>query len=331
MKKYILITLAVFGFSALAGMSGMAGQGDDAEGFNGSVELKWRHGGDWGNFSYRARAGWTGSVNDAIQWGVAWTTPIEGAPVAEGDEAVTFSTYSVGAVNLEQAYVKYSPVESFYIKAGKYEYYSNFNKYGVLVDDDLYAEGAKAKFKYEVAPAIHIYAKASVEQTGEYAGIWADQGGVAGGWIGVHSDGDWKYGVGAGIQTNQFPGSGDKTLVSAKASFGSDDVAGMPAGVFGFWSSNADAVGAGTYSVGVHVGDTSEANGWGVAVNYYNVTEADWNTAIVDTDYIAGAGAGVAVKAQYNPWDNTNVAVKYNWADSDDSSHGFVGELTFNF
>ena len=327
MKKYILITLAVFGFSALAGMTG---QSDGAEGFNGSVELKWRHGGDdWGNFSYRARAGWTGSVNDSIQWGVAWTTPIEGA----GDKEVTFSTYGVGAVHLEQAYVKYSPVESFSIKAGKYEYYSNFNKYGVLVDDDLYAEGAKAKFHYEVAPALHVYAKASVEQTGdEYAGVWGEgKGGVASGWVGVKSDGDWKYGVGAGIQTNQFPAEGDKTLVSAKASFGSDDVAGMPAGVFGFWSSNMDEVGAGTYSVGVHVGDTSEAQGWGVAVNYYNITAEDWNADIVDTDYTAGAGAGVAVKAQYNPWDNTNVAVKYNWADRDDNNHGFVGELTFNF
>ena len=329
MKKYILITLAVFGFSALAGMTG---QSDGAEGFNGSVELKWRHVDDWGNFSYRARAGWTGSVNDSIQWGVAWTTLIEGAAKSEGDKEVAFSTYGVGDVHLEQAYVKYSPVESFYIKAGKYEYYSNFNKYGVLVDDDLYAEGAKAKFHYEVAPALHVYAKASVEQTGEnYAG-WGKSG-VTNGWIGVKSDGDWKYGVGAGVQTDQFPEDSDdgKTLVMAKVSFGSDDVAGMPAGVFGFWSSDADEVGAGTYSFGVHVGDTSEAQGWGVAVNYYNITAEDWNAKIVDTDYTEGAGAGVAVKAQYNPWDNTNVAVKYNWADRDDNNHGFVGELTFNF
>ena len=341
MKKYILIALAVFGFNALAGMSGMAGQSDSAEGFNGSVELKWRYADSgWGNFTYRGRVGWTGSVNDAIQWGAALTTPIE----------AQFGTYGLGDVDVEQFYVKYSPVEAFYIKAGKYEYYSNFNKYGVLVDDDLYAEGVKVKFHHEVAPAIHIYAKVSVEQTGDYAGVWGDKDGVTSGWAGVKSDGDWKYGVGVGAQSNTFPAGGDKSLIMAKVSAGSSDLAGVPAGVFGFWSSDAGEIGAGTYSVGAHVGDTSETHGWGVTVNYYNITDGDWNSALVDTDYIAVAqpaakddeegdddavasteGNGVAVKAQYNPWDNTNVAVKYNMTMGDSATHGVVGEVTFKF
>ncbi|MCY4513247.1 MAG: hypothetical protein OXB86_06130 [Bdellovibrionales bacterium] len=349
MKKYILIIFAVFGFSALAGMDSMAGQDDGAEGFNGSVELKWQYDKDnnWGDFSYRARAGWTGSVNDEIQWGVGLTTPV--AP--NGGE---FNS-GLGEVHWEQAYVKYSPSESFFVKAGKYEYYSNFNKYGVLVDDDLYAAGAMAKFKYEVMPATYAYAKAFVEKVGDYAGIWGKEDAIAGGWLGLKSDGDsWQYGIGVGGQTNQIA-KGTQSFVMAKVSAGSEDIAGMPAGVFGFWSSNAEKIGAGTYSAGAYVGDASETYGWSIAVNYYNVSAKDWNYALVDSDYngsylpkesdasgddkeegeasssSASDSSGVAVKAQFNPWDNTNFAVKYNAGLGDNTSHGFVGEVTFNF
>ena len=338
MKKYILIILAVFGFSALAGIHG---EDDGAEGFNGSVELKWTYQDKkegWGDASYRARAGWTGSVNDEIQWGVGLTTPIAPSGGAE------FSS-GLGHVDWEQAYVKYSPSEAFSVKVGKYEKYSNFNKYGVLVDDDIYSAGAKAKFKYEMMPATYFYAKAFVEKAGDYAGIWGEQDAVAGAWAGVKSDGDsWQYGIGVGGQTNQIAaGDENKSFVMAKASIGSEDAVGMPAGVFGFWSSSSDAIGAGTYSAGAYVGDASETYGWSVAASYYNVSAKDWNYALVDSDYNANYvskegeeadasdSSGVAVKAQFNPWDNTNLAVKYNAGLGDSTSHGFVGEMTFNF
>ena len=355
MKKYILIILAIFGFNALAGMDGMAGEEDGAEGFNGSVELKWTYdkNDSWGDFSYRARAGWTGSVNDEIKWGVGITTPIHPAPGAEFKSGL-------GDVNWEQLYVKYSPAETFSVKAGKYEYHSDFNKYGVLKDDDLYVAGAKAKFKYEVMPATYAYVKAFMTDMSAYAGVWGKNNVVAGGWVGMKSDGDsWQYGVGVGGKTNQAF-DGDKSFVMAKASFGSEDaMGGVPAGVFGFWSSDANDIGAGTYSAGAYFGDDSETYGWSVAVNYYNVSAKDWNYALVDSDYNAsylpkadapaatdaeageeaeeasaagpGDSSGVAVKAQFNPFDNTNFAVKYNAGMGDETSHGVVGEVTFNF
>ena len=343
MKKYIFIALAFFGLSALAGMSAS----DSAEGFNGSVELKWRHVADsnWGNSTYHGRVGWTGNVNDVIQWGVGFSTPVE----------VAFSNYGFEKIHWEQAYVKYTPAEAFSIKAGKHKKYSGFNKYGVLVDDDeLYPTGVMAKFKHEVAAATNVYVKAAWHKIGaDYAGVWGANDGVASGWVGVHSDGDsWNYGVGVGAQSNQV-GDGDKTIVVVKGGVGSSDLVGIPVGVFGVWASDAGEFGAGTYTAGVHVGDTSETHGYSVAVSYYNISANDWNTAIVDDDYIvqaapvapadggeaAGTGegvnaSGVAAKAQYNLFDNTNIAIKYNWAMAEgdgEDSQGIVGELTFNF
>ena len=341
MKKYIFIALAFFGLSALAGM----GASDSAEGFNGSIELKWRHAAEsWGNFTYHGRVGWTGSVNDVIQWGAGFSTLGKENPVE-----TPFASYDFAGIAWEQAYVKYTPVDAFSIKAGKHKKYSNFNKYGVLVDgDELYPTGVMAKFKHEVAAATNVYVKAGWHEIGaKYAGIWGENDGVASGWVGVHSDGDsWNYGVGVGAQSNQV-GAGDKTLVVAKLGVGSSDLIGVPVGVFAVWASNASEFGAGTHTAGVHVGDASETQGYSVAVSYYNISSNDWNSAIVDNDYVTrtvgeeggnvagGDASGVAAKLQYNPFDNTNVAVKYNWAmaqgEDGEASHGVVGELNFNF
>ena len=355
MKKYIFAVLAVFGLNALAEM-GMADE--DAGGFSGSVELKYRHdvkGGGVGDLSYRARAGWTGNVNDLIQWGLGFSSDIEAA----------FNTYHLGGVHLEQAYVNYSPVKQFALKVGKYERYSGFHKYGVLVDDDLYSEGVKVKFHHEVSPAVGVYVKAAVESVGEeYAGIWGANHKTAKGWAGVHSEvNDWKLGVGVGAETNKIPSGSDSaiTLFQGKVSVGSGAL-GMPAGVFGFASSNADNltdVKGATYTVGAHVGDTSETHGYSVGVSYYNVAGTSWNTAVVDTDYLwkqeatvadstvtdagetageavadaTGSGVatkkGVAAKVQYNLFDNADVVAKYNY--TFDGDHGVVGELTFKF
>ena len=337
MKKYILTALAVFSLSALAEMN-VAGQSESSEGFNGSVELKWRYvDGDAGKFTHRARAGWTGSVNDHFHFGVSFSSPVEAG----------FNTYDLTAIHLEQAYVKFAATEWFHLKGGKYEKHSGFNKYGILVDDDLYTEGVKAKFNYEVAPAVYFYAGVSAEKTGDnYAGLWGENDAVTSGWLGVKSDGDaWNYSVSAGVKSNKAF-DGDKNLAVVKASVGAGDLGGVPAGAFGLWSSDVGELGAGTYTAGVYVGDASETHGWSVALSWYQVDADHWNATLIDNDYVAGTsetdeegnttvtafeGSGVAVKAQYNPWDNTNFALKVNWAKDADDAIGAVGELTFNF
>ena len=88
--------------------------------------------------SYRARVGWKGDVNENIKWGVSVSSALEGQ----------FVSPSVKEIGLEQAYVHYSPVEGFSIKAGKYGWKTKFHKTGVLYDDDLYSEGVYAKYYY---------------------------------------------------------------------------------------------------------------------------------------------------------------------------------------
>ena len=335
MKKYILTALAVFGLSALAEMN-VAGQSESSEGFSGSVELKARYAdGDLKN-TYRARAGWMGSVNDHVHFGVAFSSPVEAG----------FNAYDLTGIHLEQVYAKYAPVEQFYLKVGKYEKHSGFNKYGILVDDDLYPAGVKAKFNYEVAPAVYFYVGVSAEKTGDnYAGLWGENDDVTSGWLGVKSDGDaWSYSVSGGVKSNQAV-DGDKTLAVVKISAGAGDLGGVPAGAFGLWSSDVGELGAGTYTAGVYVGDASETHGWSVALSWYQVDAKHWNATLIDNDYVAGTstmdedgkitvtgfeGSGVAVKAQYT-WDNANFALKANWAKDADDAIGAVGELTLNF
>lgn len=322
----------------------MADMPEDVGGFNGSVELKYKNTditGDntgAGNVSYRARAGWTGSVNQSVKWGVGFSSNIEQA----------FSGYELKSVWLEQVYVKYAPVENFHVKVGKSHWNPNHHHYGVLVDDDLYPEAVSAKFHADVADGTKIYVKvAAVNNQGsddaqggghkELNGPFK-KGVLTVGKAGVHSDvGAAVVKAGVAVKFDHLAGGegSEKAYGSAHLSAGSDDVAGSGVGLgaFGVVGGNVDFDNW-TYTGGVYVGSENpeEANEYSVAVSYYNVSSKSWNTGQVDTDYVATAdGNGVAARVQYNVWDNVNVVGKYSWVMDPTESHNVVGEVTFNF
>ena len=182
-KKLVFAVFLVFGVSSFATsdqegssevpvqeMTEMADMSDDAGGFSGSVELKYTNdtiGQDEvkvGSLTYRARAGWTGTVNESIKWGVGLSSDIE----------EKFSGYVPKGVSLEQAYVKYSPMDNLSIKAGKTaNKWHNYNVHGVMVDDDIYAEGVSAKFHNELNDDVKVYVKAAAVYNGRAAAVAA--------------------------------------------------------------------------------------------------------------------------------------------------------------
>ena len=321
----------------------MADMPEDAGGFNGSVEFKYKNtnftGDDagMGNFSYRARAGWTGSVNQSVKWGVGFSSNIEQA----------FSGYELKGAWVEQAYAKYSPIENFWVKVGKSQWKTNYNYTGVLIDDDLYAEAVSAKFKAEVIDGTKVYVKVAAvnnkgndeAQGGGHAKLNGPfkEGVLAVGKIGVSSDvGMAVVKGGVAVKYDGFAaGDDDKAYGSAYLNAGSDDVAGSGVGfgAFGVVGGNVD-FDSWTYTGGVYVGSVNpeEANEYSAAVSYYNVESKSWNTGQMDTDYVAGGdGNGVAAKVQYNVWDNVSVVGKYSFAIEPAETHNVVGEVTFNF
>ena len=349
-KKLVFSTLLCFGLHSFANESSadvpvqeiaeMAEMAEDVGGFSGAVELKYKNALDKesgaGDFKYRVRAGWTGSINQAVSWGIGVTSKIE----------EDFSGYIPKAIAWEQAYVKYSPIENFWVKAGKSRKYSNPSCTGVLYDDDLYEEGVTAKFKADVGGDTKVYVKAgTVYNAGNdqesFAGGHADLSGpFEAGWlvkgkVGVKSEWDAAtVKAGIGVESDALVDKGDKTFGKAYVSGGLDDVAGsgVGAGVFAVGGTDVDGFKDWSYTAGVYVGSekAEEANDYSAAVSYYNVNEKSWNTGQVDTDYIAAAdGDGVAVRLQYNVWDNVSVVGKY--AHDLDEKQSFVGEFTFGF
>ena len=364
-RKLTFIALGAFGFSSLAGqespissernllsdtapVTAEAIGGGEAEGFWGAVELKYvtgKNGGDRGHdFSYRARAGWKGEVNDVVKWGVSLSSNVQ----QDGTQQ-SFSNYAVKSLHLEQAYVAYKPAEGFSIKAGKFGWHTDFQKTGVFYDDDLYAEGVFAKYHQSVGEASKIFAKLGVvKQTDVEGGVeWSGPfdnnelvkamvgGSFHGG--GVHT----KVHVGVANDT-LFKGSDDKptTLGHIGLKVAAHNMA-VPVGAFGLYSTNSKNVfkfkDHDAYTAGVFVGKAGsvkgaeEANDYSVAVSYYDYNDGTaWNTAVSDTDY-AAEGKGLAVRAQYNVLDSTNLVVKYAHGTGDSKGNKAVGELTFKF
>ena len=316
----------------------MVEMAEDVGGFSGAVELKYKNAltedSGAGEFKYRVRAGWTGSVNQAVSWGIGVTSNIE----------EDFSGYVPKAIAWDQAYVKYTPVESFWVKVGKSQKYSDHHKAGVLYDDDLYEEGVTAKFKADVGADTRVFLKAGVVYNDgkDYDGHADLSGPFTAGWlvqgkVGVKSDLDVaivKAGIGVQSDGLAVDNEDAKTYGKAYVSAGSDDLAdsGVGAGLFAVGGTNVDGFEDWTYTAGVYVGaaKAEEANDYSVAVSYYDVNANSWNTGQVDTDYISGAdGDGVAVRLQYNVWDNVSVVGKYAY--DLDEVHNLVGELTFDF
>ena len=354
-KKLVFSTLLCFGLHSFANESSadvpvqevaeMAEMAEDVGGFGGAVELKYKNelGEDFdaGDFKYRVRAGWTGSINQAISWGIGVTSKIE----------EDFSGYVPKAIYWDQAYVKYSPIENFWVKAGKSRKYSNPSCTGVLYDDDLYEEGITAKFKADVGGNTKVYLKAGAvynagnDKEGFSGGHTNLSGPFQPGWLvkgklGVKSEWDAAtVKAGLGVESDALvegeAKTDAKTYGKAYVSGGSDDVAdsGIGAGAFAVGGTDVDGFKDWSYSAGVYVGSekAEEANDYSASVSYYNVNAKSWNTGQVDTDYITAGtdGDGVAVRLQYNVWDNVSVVGKY--AHDLDKNQNFIGEFTFGF
>lgn len=352
-KKFIFVVLAVFGFSAVADMhSGMdhmsdmaSGSGGEESGFAGSVWLKSTIlGNDTAEIyplNYRARLGWSGDVNEAVQWRVGVSTPVD---------SQNFSGPSLAGISLEQAYVSWMPADGFSITAGKKGWKVNFHKKGILYDEDLYHEGVTVKYRYSGGDDMSFYVKAVLydlnSETFATAGTPLKEGTVLAAKVGgkfTLSDGI-TGGVHVGANHDGLfkeDGHDATTLASLGLNFGMSNMA-VPAGVFFTYLSDVDNFGDNhSFSGGVYVGSAGavgpgEMGDFGVALSYYDINKDDFQTTLLNQDYVSNAGdhKGLAVRAQYNVWNNTNLVAKFsrNLGDVDSSkANNLVGELNFNF
>lgn len=358
MKNCMFIVLMLFGFNALADMhsdmsmdqmSDMVGSSeevmamdDSASGFTGSLSLRYKPVGfddDTDNLTYRARIGWMGDVNDQVKWGVVLSTETE----------QKFSTLNVRGINFEQAYLSYNPVENLYVKVGKMGWMPDFHKAGVLMSEQIYQEGAKIKYMHELSEDNRIYAKVGAYRLKE-GNEPLQNGTTLEGKLGVKfnvSDFDsqlYVMGVYDGLLKEDSDEEGAveaQTLAKAGLTVSYSEM-GVPAGVFAHYLSNADDLGEFSYTAGVSVGKAGRANvtsvgDFGLAVNYYDIEKTHYRTSWLNEDYVAGAGSGVAVRAQYNVWENSSLALKYAYDLSEEDSaedsdaHNLVAELTFVF
>lgn len=352
-KKSIFIVLAMFGLNSVADMhdtgsevdhmSDMMQSGSDVEdsGFWGAVEFKYKALGvkEDGKKepSYRVRVGWKGEMDEVLKWGVGISSPLE----------EQFDNPKLSLIYFEQAYVSYSPIEGFKVKAGKYNWQPKFHKTGVLYDDDLYLEGVSVKY-HQGDDDVRFYGKVALHHlAGDYRGPFnADVvfKGKVGGSYALSSDmkaGLYVSGEYDGLFMEKASEGEEKasptTLAQVGVNFSTSSMM-FPVGLFGVYVTNAKGLTKSpSYTGGVYVGNagtstSGEMGDFGVAVSYYDFNAGDYNPSLVDSDYGALAGQGVAARAQYNLWDSVNVVAKYayNLAGGDNANH-LVGEMTFNF
>ena len=371
-KKSIFVILAMFGFSSVADMhtesnhmsdmmDSSSSMGEES-GFNGAVEMKAHILKDM-SFSYRARMGWMGDVNEQFQWGVAVSSAVD------GNQFGGIEGKGLAGIALEQAYVSYKPMDGWSIMAGKHHWKTKFNKTGVLYDDDLYVGGVNIKYRHGEAAHPSAYFKAGLNTLGNHKGPHAN-----GNLLNVKVGGNYAIsdGVMLGVYASaQYDGlfpeaeaTSDAAAIKAVAEAVADEAVAdeavaeattakaktlaqfgvnvmtsnmaVPVGAFGVYvTDTANFSDSHSWNAGVYVGKAStpqkdDANDFGVSVSYYDINAADHNTALVDTDYMSGAGKGIAVRAQYNLMDSVNVVAKYN-RNLDDEANNLIGELTFNF
>ena len=367
-KKTLFFILAVFGLSSMADMhsdsgmdhmSDMAGVTEENGGPHGAIEVKYKYNVDGDPDvkdtdvkSYRARIGWKGEVNDVVKWGVGATTNVQ----------QEFTGPGVQDVFVDTAYVAYSPVEGFVVKAGKWAWEPSFHKSGILYDDDLYQEGFFAKYMYGDKEESYTYVKAAVNWLdGDYRGacteetrteqtegsgsdepkkatnclfgdkvVWAKVGG--------------SYAVSDGIKGSVYAGGvygglateGNKDTVLVKAGVGlSVSSTPVPLGFYAVYLNNKDFKDH-SYSFGAFVGGADKASSkekgdFGVGVSYHKVEDTAYNTTFLDDDY-GQITEGVTARAQYNLWENSNLVAKYAHGLGTAKNNSVVtGELTFNF
>ena len=339
-KKSIFIVLAVFGLSSVAEMmhtevdhmsdmvSEMEGEGSS---FGGSVWLKYKALGfpKEETLSYRARLGWSGSVNEAIQWGVGLSSNLE----------QYFKTPSLVGINLEQAYVSYS-VEGFSITAGKHEWKTNFHKKGILYDERLYPEGVAVKYHHTAENEARFYGKVALYELDDNFNGPLTEGATIKGKIGGSfplfeevKGGIYASAVYDGLFKDEKVEP--QTLAQLGVHFSASNMV-VPVGVFGIYVTSVKKMGK-SFTGGVYVGNTGaapdgESGDFGLAVSYYDIDESDFDTELLNRDYVSGAGKGIAARAQYNLLDNTNFVAKYAYdLDGGEDASSLVGELTCYF
>jgi len=363
MKNCMFIVLMLFGFNTVAEMqSDMKMQADmemqsdmvgnspmtmetevmdknesSESGFTGSFSLRYKPLGfqeSADEFSYRARIGWMGDLNDQVKWGVVLST----------DTEQSFSSLNLQSVFFEQAYVAYNPVEGLYVKAGKMGWVPDFHKVGVFMSEQIYKEGVKVKYTHEmddnsVYAKVAAYRLTGAENANPNAPLQdgTTLEGKVGGKFNVSGFDSMLYvkatydGLLKGADNSVAP----TTLAQVGLSVHNSEMM-TPVGVFGHYSDDTD-IGAGSFTAGVSVGkagqaDSTEVGDFGLAVSYYNIDPTSYRTAWVNEDYVNEAGKGIAARAQYNVWENSSLAVKYAYdTDADEDAHNLVGELTFVF
>ena len=370
MSKYILIILALFGLNALADVHGNMETGSvesmpsmvssvemtdmkemSKEGLMGSFALRYKPMGfaePSKDVTYRARVGWSGQVNDAVNWGVAVST----AP--EQNFASGFS-----GIALEQAYVSYNPVEGLYIKAGKIGWIPDFNKVGVFMSEQLYLAGVGVKYQTDMSDAGNFYAKVYAYDLTGAAPL--SEGFTIMGKLGVEYEmsdidtGVYVKGIYDGLlkeegtktaegeeATEATASASAKTLAQAGINVGTSSMLPVPVGVFALGSSDvSDFVDALNWTAGVYVGsagkpDSVEMGDFGVSVSYYDLNPAGYVSSWLNEDYVNVANTaeskGIAARGQYNPWDNVSLAVKVAQdLDKKEDATNVVAELMFVF
>ena len=350
MKKCLFIVLALFGLNAFAdmhdsGMDHMSNMmGSEGEsGLMGSFSLRYKPMGfdevNVNELTYRARVGWTGDVNESVKWTVGLST----------DTEQNFGDFHLSNINLEQAYVTYSLMEGLSVKVGKYGWMPDFHKKGILYSEQLYHTGAMLKYKQAMGDMANWYFKASAYNLGAGNNAPLADGltvkAKVGGHFSVSDDmmaGLYVAGSHDGVGRKQMK-KGDnleaKTLAQLGVNFGMSSMP-VPVGVFATYLSPAKSLADfNSYSGGISVGNAGKANStemgdFGLAVNYYKISEKDFTVKWLNEDYVAGAGEGVAVRAQYNPLDNTSLVAKYAHnlnPGKDEEAGNLVAELMFVF
>ena len=345
MKKCLFIVLALFGLNAFAdtdmhtGMDHMSdmisssGEGDS--GFMGSFSLRYKPMGfdeTAEDLTYRARIGWSGDLNEAVQWTLGLST----------DTEQSFGTLGLSAINLEQAYITYSPMEGVSIRVGKSGWMPDFHKVGVLYSEQIYYEGVSLKYKQSMDDENNWYAKVALYKLDEGQNMPLADGatlkGKLGGSYGLSEDmmfGLHVSGLYDGLMKEE--GHEANTLAQLGVHFSTFSMP-VPVGVFAVYLTDAAGITAfNSYAAGISVGQAGKATStemgdFGLAASYYDIKDTDFTVNWLNEDYVSGAGKGVAVRAQYNPWDNTSLVAKYahDMGGGDDTSN-LVAELMFVF
>ena len=309
MKIFLFVVLGIFGFNTLADMHmGMGNMSDmehssednmmdhveDEEGFVGSFSVRYKTNGfeeEADPFTYRARIGWKGDVNDLVKWGVVLSTEPEQA----------FSGLDVAGIGFEQAYIAYSPIEEFSVKVGKMEWVPDFHKVGVLKSEQIYVSGANAKYKYDMSGDGHLFVKVGAYNleaeddngnSNEPLRDGVTLKGKVGSKFNVSDFNSYVYAM--GLYDGLFKNEGEANILTqAGLSVHSSSMA-IPVGVFAHYMSDVDSLVDFSYTAGVSAGKagnafSTEQGDFGAAFSYYDIELEDYRLSWLNEDYCGGS------------------------------------------